>query len=67
MTSLNEGDIIKFKVIDDDVSMYINNTLYTTVTLDWLHTPIWLYAQSWSTNTGSMSIKDFKVKNITIT
>lgn len=62
LTSLNVGDVIKFVVIDDTFSAYINDTFYTSATLDWLHDPIWLYAQSWGTGTASMTITNFKVQ-----
>lgn len=64
VNKLNTDDLIEFRIVDDTVGFYINETQYGSATLDWLHTPIWLYAQSWSTNNGSMSIKDFKVKKI---
>ncbi len=64
VTKLNTDDLIEFKVINDTVSFYINGTSYGSATLNWLHTPIWLYAQSWSTNNGNFSIKDFRVKRI---
>lgn len=66
-TNLNKlytDDLIEFKIVDDTVGFYINETQYSSATLDWLHTPIWLYGQSWSTNNGNISIKDFKVKKI---
>ena len=66
-TNLNKlytDDLIEFKIADDTVGFYINETQYSSATLDWLHTPIWLYGQSWSTNNGNISIKDFKVKKI---
>lgn len=62
--TLNTGDLIEFEVVDDTVTFYINGVSYGSATLDWLHTPIWLYAQSWSTNNGNFSITDFKVKRI---
>lgn len=64
VTKLNTDDLIEFKVIDDTVTFYINGTSYGSATLDWLHTPIWLYGQSWSTNNGNFSIKEFRVKRI---
>ena len=62
VTKLNTDDLIEFRVVDDTVAFYINGTQYDSATLDWLHTPIWIYAQSWSNNNGNMSIKDFKVR-----
>ncbi len=64
VTKLNTDDLIEFRVVDDTVAFYINGTQYGSATLDWLHTPIWLYAQSWGNNSGNMSITDFKVKKI---
>ena len=64
LTKLATGTLIEFEVIDDTATCYINGVSYTSVTLDWLHTPIWLYGQSWSTNNGSFSITDFRVKRI---
>ena len=64
VTKLNTDDLIEFEVIDDTVTFYINGTSYGSATLDWLHTPIWLYGQSWSTNNGSFAIKEFRVKRI---
>lgn len=64
INKLNTDDLIEFRVVDDTVTFYINGTQYASATLDWLHTPIWLYAQSWSTNNGNFSIKDFRVKRI---
>lgn len=64
VTKLATGALIEFEVIDDTVTCYIDGVSYTSVTLDWLHTPIWLYGQSWSTNNGNFSITDFRVKRI---
>lgn len=64
VTKLNTDDLIEFEVVGDDVTFYINGVSYGSVTLDWLHTPIWLYAQSWSTNNGNFSITDFRVRRI---
>lgn len=64
VSKLNTDDLIEFEVIGDDVTFYINGTSYGSATLDWLHTPIWLYGQSWSTNNGNFSITDLRVKRI---
>lgn len=64
VTKLNTNDLIEFRVVDDTVTFYINGTSYGSATLDWLHTPIWLYGQSWSSNNGNFSIKEFRVKRI---
>ena len=64
VTKLNTDDLIEFEVIGDDVTFYINGVSYGSATLDWLHTPIWLYGQSWSTNNGNFSITDLRVKRI---
>ena len=64
VTKLNTNDLIEFRVVDDTVTFYINGTSYGSATLDWLHTPIWLYGQSWSTNNGNFSIKDLRIKRI---
>ena len=64
ISKLATGTLIEFEIIDDTATCYINGVSYTSVTLDWLHTPMWLYGQSWSTNNGSFSITDFRVKRI---
>lgn len=64
LSNLNTDDLIEFRVVDDTVTFHINDTQYASATLDWLHTPIWLYGQSWSTNNGSFSINEFRVKRI---
>ena len=64
VTTLNTDDLIEFKIVNDTVTFYINGTSYGSITLDWLHTPMWLYGQSWSTNNGNFSITDFRVKRI---
>lgn len=64
LNKLNTDDLIEFRVVGDTVTFYINNVSYGSVTLDWLHTPVWLYGQSWSTNNGSFSITDFRVRRV---
>lgn len=64
LSRLATGTLIEFEVIDDTATCYIDGVSYTSVTLDWLHTPIWLYGQSWSTNNGNFSITDFRIKRI---
>lgn len=64
LTQLNTDDLIEFRVVDNTVTFHINGTQYASATLDWLHTPIWLYGQSWSTNNGNFSINEFRVKRI---
>ena len=64
LNKLDTDDVIEFRVVGNTVTFYINGTQYTSATLDWLHTPIWLYGQSWSTNNGNFSIKEFRVKRI---
>ena len=65
LNKLDTDDLIEFRVVDDTVEMFINGTSYVSpITLDWLHTPIWLYAQSWATNNGNFSITDFRVRRV---
>ena len=64
LSSIPNESLVEFEVTGTTVKMYLNGILYVTTTLDWLHTPIWLYGQSWGSNTGSLSITDFRVKRV---
>lgn len=66
LTSLSNGDIVKFRIIGNTLTAYINNTSYLETTMTWLHEPMWFYVQSWGSGTASISIDNFKVRKIPI-
>lgn len=59
--SWNLNSIIKVEVSSTTAKVYVDDTLATTLTLDWLHDPIHLWGHGWS-GSGNVGISDFKVK-----